>query len=134
MIWTSSTRSSSASALSIWFVPLSLVLVCLLCHAQSFVLWQVAGFLPLSQRLLQLLVLEKEKARRLCWLVLVSVGSAERWVMRACEQKTKEGMKMMGLRGSVFSLGWHITYSVMTLIPCILIAGTARSLNPGLDA
>lgn len=60
-------------------------------------LYLVVGFYPIVTKLLQNLVLEKER-------------------------RTREGMKMMGLPSTVLNLGWHITYTLVTLIPITFIS------------
>jgi ATP-binding cassette, subfamily A (ABC1), member 3 len=60
-------------------------------------LYFVIGFLPVVVRLLSILVLEKEK-------------------------RTREGMKMMGLRASVFAASWYIVYSIAMLIPALILS------------
>jgi hypothetical protein len=60
-------------------------------------LYLVIGFYPIVSKLLQNLVLEKER-------------------------RTREGMKMMGLPASVLNLGWYLTYVAITIIPITFIA------------
>eukprot|EP00468_Gymnochlora_sp_CCMP2014_P002772 CAMPEP_0167748496 /NCGR_PEP_ID=MMETSP0110_2-20121227/4870_1 /TAXON_ID=629695 /ORGANISM="Gymnochlora sp., Strain CCMP2014" /LENGTH=1828 /DNA_ID=CAMNT_0007633517 /DNA_START=234 /DNA_END=5720 /DNA_ORIENTATION=- len=57
----------------------------------------VLGFFSIGAKFLQALVMEKEK-------------------------KIKEGMKMMGLGSVAYYVSWYLTYSILSVIPCAIIA------------